>query len=86
VLVDVLAVLAGCIPVNLLEEQQQRQRGLDSRLTTKHVGVAVVVVGRAIAWKTTNASWNVTFGAVDGFVGVFVESLAVLRPVDLLLE
>jgi len=82
----VLVLVRVLVPVDLLEDQ--RHQGLESRLTTKRLGgtVVVVVVGRAIAWKTTNASWNVTFGAVDGFVGVFVESLAVLRPVDLLLE
>jgi len=52
---------------------EERQRGLDSRLTTKHVGVPAVVVGvvvgRAIACKATDASWNdtvVDFGGVRG--------------------
>jgi len=78
--VGVLAVLV--LDVLLVVEERQ-QRGLDWRLTTKHVGGAVVVVvvvdgrggGRAIALKATDASLDDT---VDGMVGVMVEVLAVL--------
>eukprot|EP00532_Pseudo-nitzschia_australis_P006780 CAMPEP_0168173126 /NCGR_PEP_ID=MMETSP0139_2-20121125/5689_1 /TAXON_ID=44445 /ORGANISM="Pseudo-nitzschia australis, Strain 10249 10 AB" /LENGTH=164 /DNA_ID=CAMNT_0008090959 /DNA_START=207 /DNA_END=698 /DNA_ORIENTATION=+ len=83
VLVDVFAVLVGRVPVNLLEERRRLQRGLDSRLITKHVGVAVVivvvvvlVVGRAIAWKAIDASLEDT---VVGFGGVIGDAL-VIRP------
>jgi len=60
----VFAVLVP-VSVNLLEEwlllEEWQQRGLDSRFTTKHGGgavvvVAVVAVGRAIAWKVTDVS------------------------------
>eukprot|EP00532_Pseudo-nitzschia_australis_P013368 CAMPEP_0168217580 /NCGR_PEP_ID=MMETSP0140_2-20121125/7338_1 /TAXON_ID=44445 /ORGANISM="Pseudo-nitzschia australis, Strain 10249 10 AB" /LENGTH=107 /DNA_ID=CAMNT_0008145375 /DNA_START=54 /DNA_END=374 /DNA_ORIENTATION=- len=36
-------VLEGRVLVSLLEERRRRRRGLDSRLTTKYGGVAVVV-------------------------------------------
>jgi len=56
------------------------------RLTAKHVGGAVVVVGRAIAWKAIDASSDDT---VNGIVDVMVNVLAVLAgrvPVNLLKE
>jgi len=69
-------VFAGLVLlVNLLEKwlllEERQKHGLDSRLTTKHGGVAVVVVlgdvGRTIVWKTIDASMNDTVCG-DGWV------------------
>jgi len=64
VLVDVLADLVGRVLGNLLEEQRRQRRGLDSILTTKHVGVAVVVDDTVVG-----------FGGVHGDALVIVAPL-----------
>jgi len=57
---------------------------LDSRLTTNHGVVAVLVGGRAIAWKATDASLDDTVVGVGGILG---DALVVLVGcVDLLLD
>jgi len=81
-IVGVRVVLAVRVHVDLVEERQQR--GLDWRLATKHVGgTVVVVVGRAIAWKATDASLDDT---VDEIFGVRVGVLAVCVLVDLVVR
>jgi len=85
--VDVLAVLVlvcvlGLVLGKRLEEQ--RRQGLDSRLTTKHVGVAIVlVVGRAIAWKATGASLDFIvcggFGVLGNVLAVVSSAVSVWR-------
>jgi len=72
-------VLRGRVLVSLLEERRRRRQGLDSRLTTKHGGVAVVValgVDGAIAWKATDVSLDDTVDEI--FVRVDVLAVLVL--------
>jgi len=54
---------------------EERQRGLDSRLTTKHGIVAGLGGSRAISWKAIVASVDDT---VDGIFGVLEVARAVL--------
>jgi len=72
----VLAVLL------VLVVEERRQLGLDWRLTTKHVGgtvvvVVVIVVGRAIALKATDASVDGIFDGVLAGLGRVVLCVAV---------
>jgi len=76
----VLAILVLAVPVG----EERQQLGLDWRLTTKHVGGTVGVVGGggggAIAWKATVASVDGTGG------GAVLVLVRVLVPVNLLEE
>jgi len=61
----IFGVLGGALAVRvvLLGLEERRRQGLDSRLTTKHGGVAVVVAlggDCAIAWKATDVSLDDT--------------------------
>jgi len=77
-------VLAGRYCVSLLWGKR-KLRGLDVRLTAKHVGgtVVVVVVGRAIARNATDTSLDDT---VEGSFGLRVDVLAGRCRVSLLWE
>ena len=70
VLGDALAVLGV-----LLGLEEQRQRSLDGRLTTKHGIVAGLGGSRVIAWRATVAAGDETMD--EGF-GVLGNALAVL--------
>jgi len=78
VIFELRVLVVGRYCVSLLREKRlflEERRGCDVRLTAKHGAVAVlVVVVRAIAWKTAYALLDDT---VDGVFGV-VNVLAVL--------
>jgi len=71
-------VLRGRVLGSLLEERRRRRQGLNSRLATKHGGVAVVALGvdGAIAWKATAVSLDDTVDEI--FVRVDVLAALVL--------
>uniref|UniRef100_A0A7S4ASD6 Uncharacterized protein n=1 Tax=Pseudo-nitzschia australis TaxID=44445 RepID=A0A7S4ASD6_9STRA len=67
---DIVCAVLVLVPVSRLEElrlEERRQRGLDSRLTTKH-GFVVVVVVCTGARKVTDVSLDDTVDVLFSFL------------------